>query len=141
MSYSAYQQRAQAAADPLELEFRAFSEVTSRLMRANEEGAPAKQRISALADNILLWSILTSDLATPGNAYPKELRAKLISLGIWAQKTSRAAMRTAGSLSPLIEVNRNIAEGLAQAARNSQATQSNESEAHEASNSKVAQAV
>lgn len=30
-----------------------------------------------------LWSILVEDLAAPGNGLPRELRAQLVSIGIW----------------------------------------------------------
>ncbi len=47
------------------------------------------------------------------NALPAELKNQLIGLGAWSMRYSTLALLQDLSLEPLIEVNRNIAEGLA----------------------------
>ncbi len=44
------------------------------------------ESIKANARMRRLWSVLMSDLANDDNALPNELRASLISIGIWVQR-------------------------------------------------------
>jgi flagellar protein FlaF len=110
MSISAYRRRQEMAEKPRELERRAFSIVTGKLAGAKDKGGP--QLIDACYLNYQLWSTLQGDLALPDNALPVELKARLLSLSIWVQRHSLDVMRGAASVDPLINVNRNILEGL-----------------------------
>ena len=57
--------------------------------------------------------MLIKDLARQGNKLPDTLKAELISLGLWSMRYSTVAILNDLSLAPLIEVNRNIAAGIA----------------------------
>jgi flagellar protein FlaF len=92
-----------------ETEIAAFSAVNRMLQSAADETA----RIRALGRNHDLWSILVKDLALEGNRLPEPLKTQLISLGLWAMRYSVLATLNKLSVEPLVEVNRNIAEGLA----------------------------
>jgi flagellar protein FlaF len=69
-------------------------------------------RIRALGRNHTLWSILVKDLALADNRLPDALKAELIGLGLWSMRYSTLAMLQHLPAEPLIEVNRNIADGL-----------------------------
>ena len=91
-----------------EAEILAFGLCNSRLQRASDTHA----RIDALHQNHQLWSALVRDLAVEGNALPAELKQQLIELGLWAMRYSTQASVQNLPLHPLIEVNRNILDGL-----------------------------
>ena len=77
------------------------------------ESAPDEPaRIRALGRNHDLWSLLLKDLALEGNRLPEAIRSNLVTLGLWAMRYSTLAILKNLSADPLIEVNRNIAEGL-----------------------------
>jgi flagellar protein FlaF len=61
-----------------------------------------------------LWTLLLEDLANPENGLPKELRAQLISIGIWILRELES-VRTGKSanLSDLLEVSNAIRAGIA----------------------------
>lgn len=50
---------------------------------ADADTADPVQRNRAFQFTNKLWMILVEDLATPDNGLPKELRAQIISIGIW----------------------------------------------------------
>ncbi len=112
MSIAAYQARSQAIETPLELEHRAFAEMTRRLIDAEREGATAKQRMEALFGNLRLWVTLLADMAEDGNQLPGDVKGRLCSIAIWVEKYTNQVRRTHETLQPLIDVNREIAAGL-----------------------------
>ena len=83
--------------------------MVNRELAAAQEGIP---RIRALGRNHSLWSILVKDLALSENRLPDALKAELIGLGLWSMRYSTLAMTQKLAIEPLIEVNRNVAEGL-----------------------------
>jgi len=95
-------------ASPRETEIIAFGLCNSRLARATTSG----ERVAALHKTHELWSILFRDLSSNNNQLPAQLRSDLIGLGMWAMQYSVAAMSSDLALQPLIDVNRNVADGL-----------------------------
>jgi flagellar biosynthesis activator protein FlaF len=91
-----------------EAEILAFGLCNNRMQRA----ADAKARIDALHQNHLLWSALVRDLAAEGNALPADLKRQLIELGMWSMRYGTQATVQNLPLTPLIEVNRNLMDGL-----------------------------
>ena len=88
-----------------------FRRVTGALRAAQGTGGEAGLRaIRALADNRRLWLAVEGVLVDPTNALPPPLRASIISVG-------RAVLREMEAEAPdlgfLIEVNENVAAGLA----------------------------
>ena len=69
-------------------------------------------RVRALGRNHTLWSILVKDLALAENSLPDALKSELIGLGLWSMRYSTLAMLKQLSPGPLIEVNRNVVDGL-----------------------------
>lgn len=71
------------------------------------------RRIKAIYDTANVWTLLLEDLASPENGYPNELKAGLISIGIYILKQLQA-MRDDSSISfsAIIDVTKTIKEGL-----------------------------
>ena len=60
-----------------------------------------------------LWAVFIEDLGNPENALPEPMRAGLISIGIWVNKEiDRVRSGATGDLTPLIEINEIIRNGL-----------------------------
>ena len=114
MSIQAYQQAAKKTANPRELEYRLFAQVTHALSEA--KAAPRheiKTVMDALDWNRRVWSSMAMDCASQGNSLPEETRAGIISLSIFVSKHTTIAARKRDEIDALIEINRNIMGGLA----------------------------
>jgi flagellar protein FlaF len=109
MSVARYAASQNAAATPREIELRAFRYVNGLLATAGED---ARGRAVALERTHRLWSILLGDLLSPGNALPAELKGRLVSLGLWAQRESMVRMDDLGSLEPLMALHGDMIAGL-----------------------------
>jgi flagellar protein FlaF len=103
-----YATQQNAAASPREVELRAFRYVNGLLATATDVPARAK----ALHKTHQLWSLLISDLSQPGNALPADLKGRLISLGLWAQREAAARLEDTASLEPLVALHRDMIAGL-----------------------------
>jgi flagellar protein FlaF len=116
MSLQAYQKAATWAESPRQMEYRLFAQVTLALMeaaKADPSDIPA--RIDVLDWNRRVWTALSEDCSSPGNALPASLRASIISLSIWVTRHTSAVIRRQEQIEPLIEINRMIMQGLAPA--------------------------
>jgi flagellar protein FlaF len=113
MSLQAYQKAAEQAEGPKQTEYRLFGLVTRALMEAAEKDEnDIKGRMRALHWNRRLWTAIAGDCANPENLLPMELRASIISLGIWVDKHTSAVMQRQEQIQPLIDINRIIMQGL-----------------------------
>ena len=112
MSYEAYATAQKAGETPRELEIRAVSHVTRRLAEVNRADAAPLDRVLAINDNAKLWTVLIEDLEDPSNALPDTLKASYISIGMFARRTSLAAMTSGAGLAALIEINTDVLEAL-----------------------------
>lgn len=110
----AYQQTQKVTESPRGTEYRLFAEITRAMM--NAKGLPTYDPAftDAVDRNRKLWNLLIADLADEGNAFPDQLKASLISIGIWVGKHTTLVIRGEADIAPLIDVNRDIMEGLAQ---------------------------
>lgn len=113
MSIARYAASQNAAASPHEIELRAFRYVNGLLHAASD----IRGRAVALEKAHRLWSLLIGDLISPGNGLPADLKGRLVSLGLWAQRECSARLDDDGSLEPLIGVHRDMIEGLEAQAR------------------------
>ena len=87
----------------------AFASIT----RGLEEAVSPTERIRALGRNHDLWSTLLKDLALESNPLPAGLKGQLIGLAAWSMQYSTLAILHNHPIQPLINVNRNVADGLA----------------------------
>lgn len=79
------------------------------------ELAGSQSREAIVAVNFLrqLWTILIEDLASEGNSLLPELRAQIISIGIWVMRQAEEiSMERRSSFQPIIEISELIGEGL-----------------------------
>lgn len=94
-------------------EYQAMEYSIGVMEASRRDPSSAGKRIKAIYDTANVWTMLMEDLAHPDNAYPNELKAGLISIGIYILKQLQA-MRGDSSVSfaPIIDVTRTIKEGL-----------------------------
>ncbi|MCG8493879.1 MAG: flagellar biosynthesis regulator FlaF [Sneathiellales bacterium] len=127
MYFEAYKKANLATETPAQTEYRLFAEITRELENANKEDANSKDRVNALFRNSQLWLTLKIDLMSDDNKLNTETKAGLISLAIWVEKFSAAAFRTKQDLMPLISVNKDIMQGLSNAAKTARSQSTAES--------------
>ncbi len=113
MSLKAYQKAQTSAESPRQTEYRLFAQVTGALIRAKESGIKNGAFAEALDWNRRMWSTFTTDCAMEGNQLPKDLRARIISIGMWVNRYTSEVIRHDADIDALIDVNRAIMEGLA----------------------------
>ena len=85
-----------------------FLRANAALRRARESGGTL-DRVRALADNDLLWTVVIDLLRDPENTLPVQLKASLVSIGRTVQREMQGETP---DLTFLIQVNENIATGL-----------------------------
>lgn len=118
MSLKAYQTTQKANESTSQTEYRLFADVTRALMDAKDLPKLDVKLHDALHWNRQLWSTLATDCAVEGNMLPKQLRASIISISIWVGRHSSQVARGDEEVQPLIDINKNIMEGLSAQARN-----------------------
>ncbi len=89
------------------------AEVFTRVIAALRQGArgSAADGVRALADTSLLWSSVLHQVRDPANQLPERLRGMIASVAMAVQ---REAAQEQPNFDFLIEVNENIAAGLAE---------------------------
>lgn len=117
MYINAYKSATLASEHPTQTEYRLFAEITRELELANEASASNFDRVNAVFRNSQLWLTLKADLMSVDNNLNKETKAGIISLAIWVAKYTTPAMKEGTDLMPLIDVNKQIMEGLSIASR------------------------
>ena len=94
-------------------ERQAMDRVVEMLRTAQEKGPLSRERIEALYYLRRLWTIFIDDLNDPNNELPEQLRAGIISIGIWMMKEiERVRGRLTDDMTPMIEINELIRDGL-----------------------------
>ena len=106
---------------PRQREFRLLARANRLLNEAKEKGDIATL-YRAVLYNRQIWNTFLIDLTDERNALPKELKGALISIGVWVERFSDPVCEGEESVDDLIEVNRNIMEGLAPAEQPAPAT-------------------
>ncbi|MFZ0851988.1 MAG: flagellar biosynthesis regulator FlaF [Hyphomicrobiaceae bacterium] len=83
------------------------------LRAARKAGNNSREAIEAALYVRRLWSVLIEDLAKAENDLPKQLRADLISVGLWLMREAeQMRLEKPASLDGLIEVSTAIRDGL-----------------------------
>lgn len=117
--YDAYKRTIKQTATPRDVEYRLLAQVTAALMKAKElrEGSDRDPRrmaqiMDALNWNNQVWDAFIEDAGTEGNMLPRELRAAIVSLGIWVTRETAMVSMGEGDIDALIAVNKAIMRGL-----------------------------
>lgn len=85
----------------------------SLLEKARSAGPHSRDAIDALHYLDRLWSLLLEDLAHADNQLPRELRASLISIGIWIlREVEQIRNQRSSNFKGLIDVSQMISNGL-----------------------------
>lgn len=96
-----------------EREYEAFDRSVQLLRAAQKAGVQSRECVEAVLFTHRLWNILLDDLASPENDLPKELRAELISIGLWiVREVDQLRQGKAEGLQTIIDVSENIRDGL-----------------------------
>ena len=115
----AYKKALNKSASSRNAEYRLLAQVTAALIEAKEADGdmrkdPAKMKMlaHALNWNNEVWSTFMDDCRSEDNKLPEKLRGGILSLGIWVNKETQAALNGDVGLDALISVNRDIMKGL-----------------------------
>ncbi|MBF0268506.1 MAG: flagellar biosynthesis regulator FlaF [Alphaproteobacteria bacterium] len=111
---NAYSDAQKTAMSPREVEAMALTKAAFLLEEAKKDVDNYQAFSQALRFNHLLWTIIQTDITDKNNKLPPELKANIMSLSIFVDKQTAKALAegTANLLDVLINVNRNLAEGL-----------------------------
>jgi flagellar protein FlaF len=94
-------------------ERQAMDRAIALLRAAQDKGHGSREMVDALFYLRRLWSIFLNDLNNPENELPPQLRAGLISIGIWVNKEiERIRTGKTKDLTAMIEINEIIRDGL-----------------------------
>jgi flagellar biosynthesis activator protein FlaF len=94
-------------------EVRAIEHSIDLMKKARESRMAARDVIEAIFFINRLWGVLLEDLASRENALSDELRAKLISIGIWMLRTAEDIRQyKVKDFDALISISQTIAIGL-----------------------------
>lgn len=100
-------------ADARERERQLLDQSLELLTKANAEGPNSFARVEAIHFTIRLWSMLLEDLASPDNALPKELRANLISIGIWIlREADKVRKNESDNIAGILDITKIIRGGM-----------------------------
>jgi flagellar biosynthesis activator protein FlaF len=112
----AYARVADTTASPRENEAKALLMAANKLQAVMTNADATFQQMSdALMFNRKLWTIFLSEAHRDGNPQPLEVRQKIANIGVFVLSHTAALQisRQRQHFKPLIEINRNIAAGLA----------------------------
>lgn len=94
-------------------EVQALAHSIELMRKAQASGIETRDAVEAIFFVSRLWTAFLEDLVSEGNRLPKELKAKIISIGIWALKYVEALrQRHKRDFQPLIDVSQTILNGL-----------------------------
>lgn len=83
------------------------------LMEAREKGVGSLQTVEAIHYLNRIWMAFIEDLGRPDNELPRELRANLISIGLWLLREADAVRRgESDNFGGLIDISQIIRDGI-----------------------------
>ncbi len=83
------------------------------LLAAREAGRESMKAVEAVHFMNRIWTTFLEDLGNPENELPKELRANLISIGLWLLREGESVRQgSSDNLDGLIEVSQIIRDGI-----------------------------
>lgn len=109
----AYSSNSAATRTPRDTEYETLARITHRIRAAAEGDAADYPKLAhALHDNKRLWTIFASDVASPENGLPTDLRARLFYLAEFVDHHTSLVLARKASVAPLLEINTSILRGL-----------------------------
>ena len=102
-----------SVADARDRERQLLSRSIELLIKAKESGPGTLAAVEALHFLNRVWSTLVEDLGSADNALPSELRANLISIGLWLLREGEAVRQgKSQNFEGLIDVSQIIRDGI-----------------------------
>lgn len=102
-----------SVADARDRERQLLDRAIALLDEARTDGLDSMKAIEALHFTNRLWTTFVEDLGNPENALPRELRANLISIGLWMlRETEEVRQGRSQNVEGLIEVSQIIRDGI-----------------------------
>lgn len=102
-----------SVADAKDRERQLLTRSIDLLVAARAVGAQSMEAIEALHFLNRVWTSLVEDLGSPENALPRELRANLISIGLWLLREAEDVRQgRSDNFDGLIEVSQIIRDGI-----------------------------
>ena len=102
-----------SVADAKDRERQLLTRSIDLLVAARAVGHDSMEAIEAIHFLNRVWSSLIEDLGSPDNALPKELRANLISIGLWLIREAEDLRQgRSDNFDGLIEVSQIIRDGI-----------------------------
>lgn len=102
-----------SVADAKDRERQLLTRSIDLLLAARAVGPQSMEAIEALHFLNRVWTSLLEDLGSPENALPKELRASLISIGLWLLREAEDLRQgRSDNFDGLIEVSQIIRDGI-----------------------------
>lgn len=100
-------------ADARDRERQLLTRAIEMLSQARTAGLDSMEAIEALHFTNRVWTSLIEDLGNPDNALPKELRANLISIGLWVMREAEDIRQgRSRNFDGLIEITQIIRDGI-----------------------------
>jgi len=100
-------------ADARDRERQLLTRAIEMLSQARNAGLDSMEAIEALHFTNRVWTSLIEDLGNPDNALPKELRANLISIGLWVMREAEDIRQgRSRNFDGLIEITQIIRDGI-----------------------------
>lgn len=97
---------------PRSVEANLLSQVTASLRKASAPEAAFAELVTAVHRNRELWILLASDVASPDNGLPEQLRAQIFYLAEFTEQHSKSILRGTADTSALVEINAAVLRGL-----------------------------
>lgn len=102
-----------SVADARDRERQVLSRSIDLLSDARERGAGSREAVDAIHFVNRIWTTFLEDLASTENELPKELRANLISVGLWVLREAEEVRQgRSQNFEGLIEVSQIIRDGI-----------------------------
>ncbi|MDQ6433716.1 flagellar biosynthesis regulator FlaF [Mesorhizobium sp. LHD-90] len=102
-----------SVADARDRERQLLNRSIALLSEARQAGADSLKAIEALHFTNRLWTTFVEDLGNAENALPKELRANLISIGLWLLREAEEVRQgRSQNFEGIIEVSQIIRDGI-----------------------------
>jgi len=110
--YTAYAKIQTATGSYRDTEYRLLGAVTGALVEARDGNCSLQKQIKAVLWNDQIWNAFMCDLCSPENSLPKKLKSALLSLSVFVHKETQRILDNEADLEALININRQIMEGL-----------------------------
>lgn len=105
--------QADSVADARDRERQLLTRSIEMLTQAQREGAGSLVAVEAVHFTTRLWTSLIEDLGSEENALPKELRANLISIGLWLLREAEEIRQgRSDNLEGMIDISQIIRDGI-----------------------------